>query len=845
MNFKTTFLLLLVLGALVAAIVVYRPHEQAQPVAGPADAESALEADLITDDVIDTPVRIVCQWPDQPAWAFERDEQGSSAAMTWRIVEPVDAPAVGYEVDRIGRQLIGAKYEISYLPSEPGAVTAEEAGLAPPRLTVELVDAQDKSVTVEVGHAAGPGETYARIAGEERICVVRPALDHLVKDELLDYRERLLWGFTAGDAEAVEIVDNHPASGAPPVTYRFERAADGHSWLMTAPADAPATGKVDEFLTAFSRLRVQEWVDEGESELPIYGLSPPALTVRVTVPSEPEADEPEAVEPAAAEAAEAEAAPDTDAVSDDDTEAEPAPPEPTVYTLHVADRSPIGQDTLVYVQPGDQAVVGTLLKATADKLRPTVGEWRQMAVTTAPVRTARRLELVLDGESAAFEQRAGRWINSDAGWTAQQGDITALLQTIAGLQATAFVDGVTGDLAPYGLAAPRAVLTLYLPGSSEPEVVRVGDYTDPQLRRLVYVQCNASTSIAKVRAPDVEPLLRRPDSYRDRSVFSLVASRLQEVQLTATPPCAPQPLTQTLTRTDGSWQLVAPVESTLEGTRFDELVEVLANLTARTVIAEPGDPAQYGLDQPAATVQLTYRPPVTFRAEPVEAEETPAEPAGEADADEPDPSTSDEAAAAKPAPAEPRQMRMVEVQPPDETYELHIGQRDGQVYVQRVGEAPVYEVAASLLDQLQADYRERRVLTFDESAVVRFTIRHGESAHGFERVAGSWRYAAEPDWPVDQQKVQNLLLQLGDLKLERFIAYGVSDLGPFGLAAPAHEAVIEFAEGDPLRLAIADQQCHAASSASHFACRLGDGAVFLITPETLDRLAVSLDELEP
>ena len=135
-------------------------------------------------------------------------------------------------------------------------------------------------------------------------------------------------------------------------------------------------------------------------------------------------------------------------------------------------------------------------------------------------------------------------------------------------------------------------------------------------------------------------------------------------------------------------------------------------------------------------------------------------------------------------------------------------------------------------------------MTFDESAVRRFTIRKGDEIHTFERADGGWIYQAEPDLPLDAKKVDNLLLQLKDLKTERYTAYEDGRLDSYGLAQPFHQVTVTMEDASSRILVVSDQTCPGDSKRRQYATVQDQPGVFLLSKATIERFMVSLDALE-
>ena len=278
MNYRTTYFLAFLL---VVCALFYFVIQQRTGSTGDEEVETTpAGASAVAEDVLDTGLgdltRIVCQREGEDEWVFERlADSEDEDAKEWHLTSPLTFKAVTWEVDRIGRQLSGLQYEISYRAGETGGITAAEAGLEPPVATVTLADATGQTATVEIGKPESRNTTYVRVSGKDEIYVGKSSLRDLVKPKLLDYRDKELWSFEPGEAVRVEVVDRSEAGK--PVTYAF--GLDGKRWMMESPATAKATSKVDELLRSMSRLRAISWQDDRPERLAAYGLEAGSLSV--------------------------------------------------------------------------------------------------------------------------------------------------------------------------------------------------------------------------------------------------------------------------------------------------------------------------------------------------------------------------------------------------------------------------------------------------------------------------------------------------------------------------------------------------------------------------------------
>jgi hypothetical protein len=865
MSSKTTLLLAVVFLGLAGGYFLFRTARlEPEPV---QDTEARTVAvgqtggtrKLVEED-IGAPVKVVIRRaPADEVWVFEKTDDPTSRAETWDATAPHPFKAVAWQVEGLERELLRGECKQSFRAGEPGAPTPEQAGLAPPAAVVTLTDAEDKSVTIEVGGPAAGDETYVRLAGTQDLCVLRFKLDTLIKPELAEYRQAVLWSFTPADAVRIEVVDRTAGDATMPYTI----VRDGTQWRFQSPVSALASAKIDELVREMSRLRVREWVSGAEDRLASFGLAPQsaARTVRVVVR---ERVEPEKPEPGEGPEDDSEDAHPPDEINEPEFKE-------TTYELHVSDVSPIGDEGKVHVRAADESFVGTITRVTADHFRPNLTAWRDMRVTTVDVKPANRIEITGDVGATTLVRKEGSWRFESDDSFADDKAVGELLDAVSALKATAFIDDAGAEDPEHGLDTPRVSIRLTVPGHDEPERITVGAPTDTRAQRLLYVRRNESTSLAKVRAQDLEKLLRGPLAYHDRVVFNIPATGIEEIELDVENRYEEGRLNLAFARADGQWRMVRPVEADVDPAKLQKLVDGLASLRAEAVVARSGEETAYGLQAPSAIVTASYLPPKAYRFEPPPGDEdNDAPPAGVDDSDDDggDPgedSVDDERESADgnhnaaehgtdggaadgqedPTHPAPKTLVPVEYQPPSRVVELQVALHDGQYYARKPGAPAIYQLSKAFGDPLFEEFRTDSVLSFDPAEVAAFASREGDQGHTFERGEGdAWRYAPEPDWPVDAKKIENLLLQIHDLHTTRYVAYDVTDLTPFGLDEPVREVRLTLRDGTTPALLVSAKPCLRDTGKGQYACREGERAVFLLAPASLNRFHVSPEELE-
>ncbi len=116
------------------------------------------------------------------------------------------------------------------------------------------------------------------------------------------------------------------------------------------------------------------------------------------------------------------------------------------------------------------------------------------------------------------------------------------------------------------------------------------------------------------------------------------------------------------------------------------------------------------------------------------------------------------------------------------------------------------------------------VLTADGDAVRAMSWSSGEVTLSFDRENG-WQYPAEPDFPVDAEKLDALLSAVTAVAVSKTIPEP-EELSAYGLAEPALTVVLTMEQGS---YTLCFGNASGTGEASYLSC--GDGAVYLADPE--------------
>lgn len=727
MNSKTTLLLAALLAGLVLGYFGLRRQLPARSAASntpSAQTEQGLTRDLLAEPLGNV-VKIVAKRSGDE-WVFEKKTPAEGGAAVWQMTKPVEAKVLSHEVDRIAREAGKIQYEVSY-KSGDGAISAQDAGLSPPASTITLTDDAGKSATIEIGKPVSEHETYARKAGDETIVVAKSNLRKLLKAKPLEYRDLQLWNFVPEQATHIEVCET-----------TTERAADcqylireGGQWRFDRPVTAKATPKVDEMLKAVSRLRVSQWHDDDPAKLQLYGLEPGTLQINVTVE-----------EPIPAAKADV----DKPAIDAPEAEGPPATEKRTrIYKLQVADRGPIGEDTKVFVRSGDDTAIATIFKSAADKFKPVMSEWRDMQVVASNVTNATRIEMNVNGETAALVQKEGQWVYESDNTPAESHAVTEFLAAIKGLKAISFVEAADTSSTP-SFDSPQADIRLTVPGTDGVERITVGGYTDPAKKLLVYVRGGDIGPIAKVKASEIATLTKPPTSLRDRTIFNFQPGEVTRIEITRPNewvPATPQHFT--LEKENGLWTMTSPTTAAVRADEAERLANSLSSLKAESIVGQENEASAFGLHEPAVRVSFTVAP----------ARETP------------------------------------EGAIPASEFKLAVARHDGKIFGYRGDGGPVYELNKAFYEQLQAEFRTAEGIEFEPKDIKRVTLKSGEESNSYLRKNEKWVFESEPDLAVDTAKIDKILTEIKAIKPDRFAAYSSEQIDAYGLAPAQFELNLE------------------------------------------------------
>ena len=580
MNFKTTIALLALLVVGGAAVFFTRDGGASKGTtedgndlfgADTPEAKYVLDPQPEEDDL----VRTVVERSDGSRLVFERDKKADDAtrAPDWRMVEPVAAPTVSWAVGNLSRTFAKLKHRGSFEPGAGGALSAAEAGFAPPTATVTLVDAEGNEYKFEVGQkAAMSDDSYVRIAGASTIYRADRDLVREVKKEVKEYRQKRLFSFTANDATQFVLEQEGE-------TFDFSRKAGG-DWVINSPYQARgASEEIMKLVRALTSVNADEFIDDAPDDASKYGFDSPVL--RCTVSTETRRE-----------------------IAEDEPQPSTQPVEPLFeieknsYTLEVGSFADM-KERKRYVRLGGQPWVVTVAINSIDNLKPGP-DIRDRGITGLKKADLTELTITVGQESAVIKREDGRWAGQGDLAEVDAAAIDEVLNTLVDIKAIDWVDSPQ-DLAGLGLDTPRAALTISASGSAAPVKLLIGGTTASG--RNAYVQIDGQPTVYVVDAEQADALVVPPIALRSRAIFEPSDGTIVKLDVT-------RGRMHYVLEYDGeNWQMIAPQGATPDDIGVREMISNLLSLRAARVVGK-GEFADFNLPEPpTVTIEFEHAPP--------------------------------------------------------------------------------------------------------------------------------------------------------------------------------------------------------------------------------------------
>jgi len=516
------------------------------------------------------------------------------------------------------------------------------------------------------------------------------------------------------------------------MTAKAAFACEDGKWRLSVPVDGPGDDyEVRRLLRAAVEGKYRQTIDPGKKGQPSLGdlgLDPPAY--RLTLK----------------------------------TKAKDTKPERTV-TVEVGRKAAVGEGLYVRLADAGQVV---LLKSAdlLDRARERVSKFRSRNLVDMVRDDVVRIEI--EGEKGALcidrsDENKDRWVLSKPMVARADPDtVSEILRKALGIMAADFVADHAEDLARYGLAEPRLVVTLYKAGEevekpttedetkdkektvekkdeekpkTEPVkavVLKFGAWADLK-KESVYLALGDSTSVAGVEDDDFKALDKGLTDLRDKHVMALDKDRAAAVSLKVPAKLAgtDTDITYDLAKADGKWKVKTEgrADTGADSTAVDDLLKELADLKVL-----------YFAEGPRADVAKGFKPAGSVRVQ-------------------------------------------VEKESAASGFEIGGAGQDVPALVKNIREDWIGRINPKDLKHLRKDWLEmldKEVLSLDPKKATRLAIQAADRTVVFEKTDDKWSMTG----PVAEDErgffATDRLGDLKELKAEKFLA-ATEDFKPYGL----------------------------------------------------------------
>lgn len=259
MNPRTTIVAAIFLAALGAYIYFY----EREPIQD-TDSEQERVFEVEPDSFIEIEVRRL----EEDALKVTKDND------SWRILDPVEAPADSTEVESLARNI--AELERGRYVAEGEDIDLEEFGLAEPEIRVGFKTEDDETITdLLVGNETPTGTNrYAKLATENKIFVISSYLKDNFDKEAWDLRDKKVLHFSTDTVARVSLKG--------PENDVTLAKVNEDLWNVTTPSLCRADRyRASSLVSRFETAKMEEIVSESPDDLRTYGLDPATYEVSI------------------------------------------------------------------------------------------------------------------------------------------------------------------------------------------------------------------------------------------------------------------------------------------------------------------------------------------------------------------------------------------------------------------------------------------------------------------------------------------------------------------------------------------------------------------------------------
>lgn len=388
------------------------------------------------------------------------------------------------------------------------------------------------------------------------------------------------------------------------------------------------------------------------------------------------------------------------------------------------------------------------------------------------------------GEQTTLKKSGSDWqIAQPVAAQPDSAEVSGLTSNLTSIEVVRVIDENPGDLAEYGLAQPR-IEVAFKTGSDEHRL-QIGRKTPPGTD--LYAKLANQKRVFLIPSYLEGTFNKKTFDLRDKTVLKLERDKIDRLAI-STPSRNVE-----FAKENGEWHMTAPREARADFTSVDGLVSRLHTLQMKSLVApEGGNPSEYGLDKPKATIRLGSGSSLAT---------------------------------------------------------LLIGKSSGEGtdYAKDQSRPAVFDIEASVAEDATKDPAEfRQKDLFDARAfnTTRVEIARGAETVAFEKVKSKnkdgqdeekWRQVAPAAKDADQTKVDNLIAAVTGARATGF----VESTAKTGLDKPELAVTIKFDEAKR-----EEKVAFARTGSDGFASRTGEPGAAKVDIAAIENIVKSLDALK-
>ena len=254
-----------------------------------------------------------------------------------------------------------------------------------------------------------------------------------------------------------------------------------------------------------------------------------------------------------------------------------------------------------YVAVAVAAALGAYLYFVESKreIKPD-GPAKEKAFTLDKAKVEEVVLRAAGGEEARVVKDGESWrLTAPLQAPADKSEVDAIVSSLETLEIEESLSQVPADLAPYGLAQPRATVSVRVQGAAEPLTLSMGEKTPDG--GALYARRTGHAAVFTIPSYLESTFTKTAADLRDRSLLHVERDDVKSLAVTG-----PQGAYTVARDERGEWAFTQPLQTRAGRWSVDGLLGTLDGLRFDSVAAEQAaDLKKYGLAPPARTVTLS------------------------------------------------------------------------------------------------------------------------------------------------------------------------------------------------------------------------------------------------